>query len=542
VTAAIYARKSTDQNGVADEQKSVTRQIENAKAYAERKGWTVDDEHVYVDDGISGAEFAARPGFLRLMNSLKAKRAPFQMLVMSEVSRLGREQIETAYALKQLHTAGVRCFGYLEDRELLMESATDKFLLSAVNFAAELEREKARQRTHDALLRKARAGHVAGGLVFGYDNVRVNGHVERRINRDEAAIVLNIFERYAAGEGIRRIAHALNAKRVPTPRAQQGRPDGWSPSTIKTLLVRDLYRGVMTWNKSRKRNAWGQKNQHARPEADWIEVPAPDLRIVSDDLWTRCQARREERTTHDPATGKRRGVGGARPAKYLLSGLLTCVCGSRYEAVMRYPHGRCYVCSAHRRKGPAVCSNARVIPVERMDAAVINALQHHALTDDFVAQVLDSIAAPPDVAGLQAAIAQADQELENLIELAASTGRHIPAIAGKIATVNGRLVELRSQLAAVAEQPDRERLRLALSRRVDDWRQILRHHNDQARLVVEQLTGGRLTMLWQDGKPLWLIELESSGLLDGSVHWSGTSPNGPVHILREDPSAIILAA
>jgi predicted lipid-binding transport protein (Tim44 family) len=36
--AAIYARKSTDQNGVSDEQRSVTRQIEHGKAYAARKG------------------------------------------------------------------------------------------------------------------------------------------------------------------------------------------------------------------------------------------------------------------------------------------------------------------------------------------------------------------------------------------------------------------------------------------------------------------------------------------------------------------------
>ena len=60
--AAIYARKSTEQIGVADEQKSVARQIEHARAYAARKGWTVADEHVFVDDGISGAEFANRPG------------------------------------------------------------------------------------------------------------------------------------------------------------------------------------------------------------------------------------------------------------------------------------------------------------------------------------------------------------------------------------------------------------------------------------------------------------------------------------------------
>ena len=62
---AIYARKSTDQTGVAAEQRSVARQIEHARAYAERKGWTVADEQVYVDDGISGAEFANRPGFVR---------------------------------------------------------------------------------------------------------------------------------------------------------------------------------------------------------------------------------------------------------------------------------------------------------------------------------------------------------------------------------------------------------------------------------------------------------------------------------------------
>ena len=41
---------------------------------------------------------------------------------MSEISRLGRESIETAYALKQLATAGVRSFSYLEDREVLIES------------------------------------------------------------------------------------------------------------------------------------------------------------------------------------------------------------------------------------------------------------------------------------------------------------------------------------------------------------------------------------------------------------------------------------
>ena len=60
--AAIYARKSTERNGVGEEEKSVTRQIEHAKAYAAKKGWKVASEHIYSDDGISGAEFVKRPG------------------------------------------------------------------------------------------------------------------------------------------------------------------------------------------------------------------------------------------------------------------------------------------------------------------------------------------------------------------------------------------------------------------------------------------------------------------------------------------------
>ena len=194
LTAAIYARKSTEQAGIADEQRSVARQIEHACAYAHRKGWTVDESYIFTDDGISGAEFANRPGFLRLMNALKP-RPRFQVLIMSEESRLGREAIETAYALKQLVTAGVRVFFYLEDRERTLDSPTDKIMLSLTAFADELEREKARQRTADAMLRKARAGHVTGGRVFGYDNVPVldaagqQSHVDRRINEREAAVI-----------------------------------------------------------------------------------------------------------------------------------------------------------------------------------------------------------------------------------------------------------------------------------------------------------------------------------------------------------------
>ena len=170
--AAIYARKSNEQQGVADEAKSVARQGAHARAYAERKGWTVAEEHLYVDDGVSGAEFVKRPGLARLLNTL-SPRPPFQVLVMSEESRLGREQIETAYVLKRIMDAGVRVFFYLEDRERTLDSAMDKVMLSLTNFAAEVERERASQRVYDAAKQRAAAGRVAGAKIYGYDNVPV---------------------------------------------------------------------------------------------------------------------------------------------------------------------------------------------------------------------------------------------------------------------------------------------------------------------------------------------------------------------------------
>ncbi len=96
--------------------------------------------------------------------------------------------------------------------------------------------------------RKAKAGHVTGGRVFGYDHVEVLGpdgqrsHVERRINDGEAAVVRRIFEMCAGGTGLSRITKTLNAESAPSPRAQLGRPQACAASSVREVLLRPLYR------------------------------------------------------------------------------------------------------------------------------------------------------------------------------------------------------------------------------------------------------------------------------------------------------------
>jgi DNA invertase Pin-like site-specific DNA recombinase len=295
------------------------------------------------------------------MNSLKP-RPPFQVLVMSKESRLGREAIETAYAPKQLVQAGVRVFFYLEDRERTLDTPTDKIMLSLTAFADELEREKARQRTYDAMQRKARAGHVTGGRVFGYDNVEVSGpdgkrsHVIRRINADEAAVVRRIFELCAAGEGLTRITKTLNEDRVAAPRPQQGRPVGWAASSVREVLLRPLYRGEIVWNQTRKRDGWGQSNRRTRTAGEWLRQPAPGLRIVSDDLWNAAKARFAERQSKYTTSGRKRQD---IDSPYLLSGFARCgTCGDSLSVASRQHGAGAFGSTAASRSGNVARASA----------------------------------------------------------------------------------------------------------------------------------------------------------------------------------------
>ena len=60
------------------------------------------------------------------------------------------------------------------------------------------------------------------------------------------------------------------------------------------MLYRQLYRGEQVWNRSRKRNTWGEVDQKDRPESEWLRRPAPELRVVNDALWKAAHARLAE--------------------------------------------------------------------------------------------------------------------------------------------------------------------------------------------------------------------------------------------------------
>ncbi len=513
MNAAIYARKSTEQVGRVEEQRSVVRQQELARAFAASRGWVVLGEHVYVDDGISGAEFERRPGFMRMMASL-TPRPPFQVLIVSEQKSIGREMAETMYVIKQLSEAGVEVFEYMQGRSLTPRGYLAKMMAAMQSGVDEGHREDTSRRVHESHSRSVRLGHAVGGRVFGYRNVDVivgedqhgrplRSHVDRVIDPAQAEVVRRIFELYDSGLGLKSIVKRLTGEGALAP-APFRRKDGlqpivgWAPSTVRTILSREIYQGVMVWNKSRKRTEWGKVDQRPRPKSEWIRAPKDDrLQIVSDDLWERVAARR--RDTEGKALRFQSGRLSGRPPKHatknLLAGLATCaLCGGGL-VVETSPRKRGripeYVCHRHRHNG--TCSNVLRVSVDEMNEAVLRAVEEHALTPEAIEQVI-LLTERDDVTERRDALDAERRDVErriNRVVAAIEAGGEAVSLIAKLRDLERRKTALSAEVVSLRPIPRIDRA--VINERLSDWRRLLRQSTTQGRAVLQRVLRGRLT-------------------------------------------------
>ena len=461
--AACYARKSPNDQKVAEEAKSVTRQVELGRAYAPALDRTVEDRHVYVDDQVSGAAFGddARPALAALL--VAAERGEFDIVIMMDESRLGRDQYRSAYVLQQLHDAGVAVWYYQDKRQVALDTATGKFMESVKGYAAEMEREKAGARSREKAIALAKAGHVAGNKLFGYRNERVGAFVDRVPDPEPAATVERAFRLYADGMGDRAIRDLFNKEKVRAPR----HPRPWSETTIRDMLQNETYRGVIVWNKTRAAMRRGRAVTISRPESEWERIDAPWLRIVSDDLWERANARRLRRREIYRRTplGRLAGRTSEEDRKgLLLSGLLRCgLCGStmwaeskvrgskKYKADQRLI--RRWGCSANIARGPAACGNAVRVVDQSMQHHIITAVRR-ALDPAEVAETMRAALAAQKTATedrkvrrarLEHELAGAEKWAQNLRD-AIGLGGDIPVLVGDLKAALGRVDEIQAEM------------------------------------------------------------------------------------------------
>src|SRR5215207_9663875 len=100
---ALYVRVSTDRQQRAQ---TIEQQVTQLRAYvAARDGWTVGEEHIFRDDGHSGAQLD-RPGLDALRDH--AARAAFDVVVVTAPDRLVGNFVYQMVIMEELERRGVR--------------------------------------------------------------------------------------------------------------------------------------------------------------------------------------------------------------------------------------------------------------------------------------------------------------------------------------------------------------------------------------------------------------------------------------------------
>jgi site-specific DNA recombinase len=352
IRAVIYSRYSTELQDVG----SIVDQERVCTEFANKNGMHIVQR--FADLGISGASIGNRPQFRALMAA--AEQREFDAVLAMDMSRVSRDTGDLAQSVRRLKFWGLRVVGVSDGFDTDRDG--HEIMLGVSGIVSEQFRAMVKYKVSAALTTRAKSGRAAGGCAYGYvPDVRPDGTKWWRVEPTAAKIVGEIFEMRAAGLGLRRISADLNERGIPAAGANwkrvSRRSDGkWLQSAVYAILHNDTYLGRFTWNRSQwiKNPDSGQRVRRERPPAEWIVRDAPELRLVSNELWERArQMDQVSNVPNDRPTAPKAG----RPPRYLLSGILRCeVCGS--SLVIGGSNPLRYLCAGHKDGGQHACDNS----------------------------------------------------------------------------------------------------------------------------------------------------------------------------------------
>ena len=241
----------------------------------------------WIDDGISGSHYE-RPGFQAMMGA--AQRREFDCILCKDLSRLGREYIQTGYLRREiLPRLGIRLIAvadhYDSEDTGFMEDSLLMPVMSLMNdaYCRDISRKvRWQQRT------KRMMGEYIGAFAcYGYQKSSEDAHV-LVIDPEAAEIVRIIYLLRLGGMAAENIAGVLNMGQIKSPyeyKKMQGShyhsgfvPENngqkekfWTPQTVRRILSNSMYTGVMIQGKDQKLSYKLQKRV-ALPKEKWICV------------------------------------------------------------------------------------------------------------------------------------------------------------------------------------------------------------------------------------------------------------------------------
>ncbi|MCC8044297.1 MAG: recombinase family protein [Clostridiales bacterium] len=420
--AGSYSRLSRE-DGDKLESDSIRNQRDFISDYAARKGISIAEE--YIDDGYSGTTFE-RPAFERMMEDVKKKK--INCIIVKDLSRLGRNYIETGRYLEQIFPfLGVRFIAINDHYDSMNQSGdADQIIIPFKNLINDAYCRDISIKIRSQLDVKRKNGKFIGSFAaYGYlKDPEDKNHLI--IDEVAAEIVRTIYGLKLNGYSAQRIAARLDEMKVLPPLEykrmcglnfnsgfRSGISPHWSVMTVNRILHNELYIGTLVQGKNRKIN---YKVKESRPvnEDEWIRVEDTHDAIVPPAVFDTVQ----RLTALDTRTAPDEG------SVYILSGFLRCGdCGQnmvRRSATKKGKKYYYYHCSTFKRGDGCSSHNISEEKLMKMVLEVVQKQIGLVLEADEILSEIDRL--PQERLGVKTVTAQLislDKEIQRYMDLKA---------------------------------------------------------------------------------------------------------------------------
>lgn len=217
----IYNRVSTV---MQEKKESLTEQTDECIKYCNDRNYMIVDILKDVKTGTSND----RDGYKELKKHIQRK--DFNLLVVLEISRLGRTMKELLFFFDELNKQEIE-FISIREPSFNTNTSDGKFLMNIRLSAIQFERDNTADRVIERLYFKASKGQwVAGNPPIGYKLV----DKKLVIDEEKASIVKGIFQDFLNGKSLCSISEKYNFT--------------WGSKRVKRIITNPTYKGYIRYS------------------------------------------------------------------------------------------------------------------------------------------------------------------------------------------------------------------------------------------------------------------------------------------------------
>lgn len=240
--------------------------------FAKKNDIFIEEQNLFIDEGISGRNAEKRPAFMKMITLSKKTPRPFDVILVHKFDRFARNR-EDSVVYKSLlrKECGIKIISITEPME------DDKFsiiLESMLEAMAEYYSLNLADEVKKGMFEKARRGEHIGKAPYGYD-LKNKSLIK---NEYECVIVQKIFDMYVnQKQSLSFILKYLNENEIKTKLCRQ-----WRIQTLRYTLQNPIYIGLTRYNY--------MKNSHEiNDKKDWIIAKGSHEKIISSVLFEQAQ-------------------------------------------------------------------------------------------------------------------------------------------------------------------------------------------------------------------------------------------------------------